>query len=383
VDFELDDDQHALQEAVRDLVDRECSAELVRAVVEGRDDGSDFWKTLVSLHWQGLTIPEEDGGTGMTAVELVLALEELGRGADPTPFLATTSQYVPLVRWAMGDEPQHTLLTAVASGTTGTAAFLDETDPVRASRRGGGWALAGTARHVIDGDRADELAVVALTEEGHGVFVVPLAGLTVTVEPTFDGGFHLVTVALDGVEVPDERTTVGPTVVVGVGKAHDEALAGLSAMMVGASQRVLEMVLEHVKERHQFGVPIGSFQAVKHMAVDMFVVIQRARALVQFAALTIAEDDERRPVAASMAKASAGDCQRLVVKHGIQLYGGLGFTWENDLQIYVRRAKVGEPLLGDTSEHRARVARATLATLDPAILDAEPVPSGRERETAR
>jgi alkylation response protein AidB-like acyl-CoA dehydrogenase len=135
--------------------------------------------------------------------------------------------------------------------------------------------------------------------------------------------------------------------------------------MVGASQRILELVLEHVKERKQFGVPIGSFQAVKHMAVDMYVAVERARALCHFAGLAIAEDDTRRGLAASMAKAAAGDCQRLVTRHGVQLFGGLGFTWENDLQIYVRRAKVGEPLLGTSSEHRARAARRVLAGRRP------------------
>lgn len=144
-------------------------------------------------------------------------------------------------------------------------------------------------------------------------------------------------------------------------RARDEAVAGIAATMVGASQRVLELVLAHVKERRQFGVPIGSFQAVKHMAVDMYVAIERARALCHFAGLTVAEDDPRRALAASMAKAATGDCQRLVAQHGIQLFGGLGFTWENDLQIYVRGAKVGEPLLGPTAEHRARAAREVLA----------------------
>ena len=131
--------------------------------------------------------------------------------------------------------------------------------------------------------------------------------------------------------------------------------------MVGASQRILEIVLDHVKERHQFGVPIGSFQAVKHMAVDVYVAIERARALCHFAALAIAEDDDRRGLAASMAKAAAGDAQRIAAQHGIQLFGGLGYTWENDLQLYVRRAKVGELLLGGSAEHRARAARTVLA----------------------
>lgn len=166
---------------------------------------------------------------------------------------------------------------------------------------------------------------------------------------------------LDGVRVGDDHAFTGPDVADGVERARQEATAGLAAVMVGASQRVLEIVLEHLKERKQFGVPIGSFQAVKHMAVDMYVAIERARALCHFAGLTLAEDDDRRALAASLAKAAAGDCQRLVAQHGIQLFGGLGYTWENDLQIYVRRTKVGEPLLGSTAEHRARAARLVLA----------------------
>ena len=112
-------------------------------------------------------------------------------------------------------------------------------------------------------------------------------------------------------------------------------------------------------------MPIGSFQALKHMAVDVYVAIQRARALTYFSAMTIAEDDPRRSVAASMAKAAAGDAQRIAVRHGIQFFGGLGFTWENDLQLYARRAKAGGLLLGTGTEHRAHVARATLAELEP------------------
>ena len=127
--------------------------------------------------------------------------------------------------------------------------------------------------------------------------------------------------------------------------ALDEAVTGLAMMTVGACQRALDMVLEYVRGREQFGVPIGSFQAVKHKAVDMYVAIERARALGYFAALTIAEGDERRSLAASMAKAAAGDAQRIVVQHGIQLFGGIGFTWENDLHLYLRRAKAGELLL--------------------------------------
>ncbi|HKY66737.1 MAG TPA: acyl-CoA dehydrogenase, partial [Acidimicrobiales bacterium] len=226
---------------------------------------------------------------------------------------------------------------------------------------GDGWRLAGTALHVVDGDRADRVAVVAATDDGVGVFVVPADVVSATRSPAFDGSFHVAEVRLDGVRVDDALAFTGPAVADGVERARQEATAGLAAVMVGASQRVLEIVLQHLKERKQFGVPIGSFQAVKHMAVDMYVAIERARALCHFAGLTLAEDDDRRALAASLAKAAAGDCQRLVAQHGIQLFGGLGYTWENDLQIYVRRTKVGEPLLGSTAEHRARAARLVLA----------------------
>ena len=126
--------------------------------------------------------------------------------------------------------------------------------------------------------------------------------------------------------------------------------------MVGACQRILDLVLEHVSSVSSSASRIGSFQAVKHKAVDMHVAIERARALAYFAALTIAADDPRRRLAASMAKAAAGECQALVFRHGVQLFGAMGFTWENDLQFALKRAKAGELLLGGAAEHRALIA---------------------------
>jgi alkylation response protein AidB-like acyl-CoA dehydrogenase len=359
VDFELTDDQLELRRLVRDVAERECPPSLLRAVVEGDDDGDAFWKTLVGLDWPGLAIPVEDGGSGLTAVEQAITLEELGRVGDPTPFLATTSQYVPLVRECVADGGvRNRLLAAVCKG--GAGAVVDAPGTVGARRDGDAWVLDGGARYVIDGDRADEVAIVASTGGGVGVFVVPSDAVAATRMPAFDRSLHVAEVRLDGVRVDGERAATGPDVVRGVERASQEAVTGLAAVMVGASQRILELVLTHVKDRKQFGVPIGSFQAVKHMAVDVYVVIERARALVHFAALTIADDDDRRALAASMAKAAAGDCQRLAATHGVQLFGGLGWTWQNDLHMYLRRAKAGELLLGTTTEHRRRVARMTL-----------------------
>jgi alkylation response protein AidB-like acyl-CoA dehydrogenase len=120
-----------------------------------------------------------------------------------------------------------------------------------------------------------------------------------------------------------------------------------------------------VKQRRQFGVPIGSFQAVKHKLVDMYRDLERARALGYFSALCIAEDDDRRTLAAAMAKASAGECQQRIVQDGLQLFGGIGYTWEHDLHLYLRRAKVGELHLGGAAQHRRRVAEIYLASEEP------------------
>ncbi|BBY41722.1 hypothetical protein MCEL_00170 [Mycolicibacterium celeriflavum] len=139
-------------------------------------------------------------------------------------------------------------------------------------------------------------------------------------------------------------------------RARHVALTGMAITTVGACQRILDLVLEHAKQRQQFGVAIGSFQAVQHKAVDMHVATERARALSYFAALTIAADDPRRRLAAAMAKASAGEAQALVFRHGLQLFGAMGFTWENDLQFALKRAKAGELLLGGAAEHRAVIA---------------------------
>jgi alkylation response protein AidB-like acyl-CoA dehydrogenase len=293
-------------------------------------------------------------------VELAVLLEQLGWGADPSPFLATTTQHLPLVAEAfpVGSAVRDERLAAIAGGSPGAAVL----EPgITATADGDGWLLSGTALHVLDADRADELAVVVTTDAGVGVALVPGSVLDASREPTVDASLRLCTVVLDGTRVPGDRLVAGPDTAVAVERARHVALTGLSASMVGAAQRTFDLVLDHIKTRHQFGQPIGGFQAVKHLAVDVHVALERARALVQFAALAIAEDDDRRTLAASLAKAAAGDAQRISSQHGIQLFGGLGYTWENDLQLFVRRAKVGEMLLGSAHQHRVAISGMVLA----------------------
>jgi alkylation response protein AidB-like acyl-CoA dehydrogenase len=164
------------------------------------------------------------------------------------------------------------------------------------------------------------------------------------------------------VMIDDVRLPESDRVEADLGKARDVALTGMAITTVGACKRILELALQHVRDRHQFGVPIGSFQAIQHKMANMHVAIERARALSYFAALTIAADDPRRRLAAAMAKAAAGECQSLVFRHGLQSFGAMGFTWENDLQFALKRAKASELLLGGAAEHRAMIAEEFHAT---------------------
>ncbi len=368
MDFELDEEQLQLRDAAAEVLAKECPASYLRAVVGGTRDPAELWGTLAALDWPGLALPTELGGVGSSMVELAIVLEQLGYVGDPTPLLATTTQLVPVVQ-ACGDlEQRRRFLGLVAAGTTtGTLALAGAhgrwdpaSPPVQAQRIGESWRLEGTAHVVVDGDRADEIAVLARTDDGTAVFVVPSAAVTARRISSFDPTLHVADVTFDDVTVADDRRLAVEAGRPGFQRALEVAATGVAATMVGACQRVLDMVVEYVTGREQFGVPIGSFQAVKHKAVDMYIAVERARALTQFAALTIAEGDDRSTVAASMAKAAAGDAQHIVFQHGIQLQGGIGYTWENDVHLYLRRAKAGELLFGGADDHRLRVARHTL-----------------------
>jgi alkylation response protein AidB-like acyl-CoA dehydrogenase len=295
VEFEFDEDQRLLRQAVRETLAK------IAALPQ-----EELWATYQALGW--LEAPP---------VELAIVLDELGYVADPTPFLATATWFAPLA----GRLPEG----------SGTAVF------------------DGAGRFVLDGDRADEIAL--LTSDG----VVVVSGADVTAErvSTFDDRLHVAQVTAAG------SAGLGANLVEGV---PDLALMGLAVTTVGACRRILDLVVAHVKQREQFGVPIGSFQAVKHKAADMYVAVQRARVLAYFSALTIAEDDPRRARAALMAKAAAGECQEVVHRNGAQLFGAMGFTWESELHIYLKRAMAGNLLLGPASVHRkALVGREVAA----------------------
>lgn len=322
--LEFDPDQRLWQETVRDAVSKQCPASLIRDIAENGVDPTPLWQSYLDAGWTELTDSEN-------AVELAIVLEELGRATDPTPFLATLTQFAPLV----GDrfDPQ----SSGAAVLTGVTAVRDAD----------GWVLNGTDRFVLDGDRADRLAV----RTPAGVFLVGADQVVTRRVETFDPVLHVSEVSFAGVKVADTERLPADTE-----RAHHVALMGMAITMVGACQRILDLAIEHAKSRQQFGVAIGTFQAIQHKAADMHIAIERARALSYFSALTIAADDPRRRLAAAMAKAAAGECQALVFQHGLQSFGAMGFTWENDVQFALKRAKAGELMLGSAAEHRAMIA---------------------------
>jgi len=371
VHLEFTSEQEELRDGVRAMLARECPMSLVREVVEKGTTPDALWGQMVELGWPALTVPERAGGLGMGTVELAVVVEELGRVLAPGPFVPTVTQFAPVVAEAGSPEQQERFLGGIAAGElTGTLALVEESGSVDAGHvtttatpDGDGFVLEGAKETVVDASTADEIAVIARTpgtrgDDGVGAFVVSRADVRLDPIEALDPTRPLARVALDGVRIGADRALgdPGPVTAAAVRRAVEVATTALAVETVGAAQAIFDITLAYAKQREQFGAPIGSFQAIKHKFADMLVALERARATSYFAALTIAEDDGRRALATSTAKAAAGDCAALLAKEGIQIHGGIGYTWEHDMHLYVRRVKSSSLLFGNAAQHRARVA---------------------------
>jgi alkylation response protein AidB-like acyl-CoA dehydrogenase len=370
MELELSDDQSALQESVRAVLERECPISLVRSVVEEHKPAEDLWSRMVELDWPALAVPEEDGGLGLGFVELAVVCEQLGRVICPAPFLATATQFVPALLHAGNAEQRQRFLGAVArDGAVGTLAVAEAGGNYGASavattvvRDGETFVLDGEKHFVFDGDGAAEVVVAARLagsegDDGIVLLVVPRDGLDAEPMVGLDASRSYATVRLDAVRVAPDRVLGEPGAAGSLlQRIVQEATVALAAEMVGTCQAIFDIVHAYVQEREQFGVKVGSFQAIKHKLANMYVSVESARATAYFAAAAIAESDERRDVAVAMAKASVGDCQKLVTTEGIQCLGGIGYTWEHDMHLYVKRAKSGAALFGTGAEHLERLS---------------------------
>jgi alkylation response protein AidB-like acyl-CoA dehydrogenase len=242
MDFEFDDEQLHLQTASAEVLAAECPPTRLRAVLAGSDDAAALWTTLCGLDWPGLTVPPEHGGSGASAVELAIVLEQLGYVADPTPFLATVTQLLPVVAQAVDADQRHRFLSGIAEGRTGTFAFADErgtwdptTPTVSAVPHDDGWRLTGTAHWVLDGDRADEIAVLVSTAEGPRVVIVPGADAAASPVTCIDGSTHVSTVGFDDVVVAVDRMLLDVDGTAAFALALDDACAGMAMAIVASS----------------------------------------------------------------------------------------------------------------------------------------------------
>ncbi len=365
MDLELDEGQQALAGAVQTVLRAAWPPTALRAQIELGAGTDELWSKMVSLDWPALCIDERFGGMGFGPIEAMLVHEGCGAFAVPGPLFATTALFAPVVSALATAEQAERWLTDVAgSQTTGTAALGelrhgDGRPTVEAVRTGEGWRLDGTVRSVIEGDAVDRLVVVAAGEAGLQLFVVDADVVPSHAVRSVDATRRLATVAFDGLVVGEGNVlgTMGdPSAAERLQRAVDQAVTCLAADLVGTCATILDITLDHARQREQFGVKIGSFQALNHRLADAFIELEAARASVRVASMALAEEDPRQAVAVSSAMALAGDCAQRITREGIQVLGGIGFTWEHDMHLYVKRAMASSVLLGTPEHHRQRVA---------------------------
>src|SRR6266436_456463 len=375
MNFGFNEEQELLRSTARKFFDNECASETVRKLMDGPEGMTpDLWKKIAEQGWTGLIFADEHGGMGLGFVDLVVLMEEMGRAVVPGPFFSTVLLGGLAIREAGTDAQKKAWLPKISSGEArATLAWMEPSAELgargitlTATAKGAGFTLDGTKLFVHDANTADVIVVAARTasgkspEEGVSLFLVPKGtpGLSVTLLPTMDQTRKLCEVAFKNVEVgADALMGQAGSGWAPLARVIDRATVALCAEMCGGAQKVLEMTVEYAKIRQAFGRPIGSYQGVKHKAADMLVDVENSKSITYYAAWAMDENVPEGPLAVSMAKAYVSDAYRRVAGAGIQLHGGIGFTWEHDLHLYFKRAKGSEFTFGDATWHRERVAQ--------------------------
>lgn len=373
----LTEDQELLAKTAADFVREHSPVARVRALRDGRDPvgfSRPLWKQMAELGWAGIPFPEALGGAGLGFADLAVVLEQLGRRLAPEPFLSTVLLGGQALLLGGSTAQQQAWLPGVTAGTKLLSLAWQEAksrfDPFRieasATPAGAGFVLAGEKIAVPDAAAADAIVVAARTggapgdEAGITLFLVPrgAAGLTLTPQTRIDHRSAAL-LRLDGAQVVGSDAVVGE---VGSGgpllaRVLDRATAGLCAEMLGAMSQVFEDTVAYLKTRVQFGVPIGSFQALKHRAARVFMEIELARSATMAAVRAVDAGDPELAKLVSLAKARCSDAFVLAANEAVQMFGGVGMTDEYDLGFYMKRARVAEMTFGDAAWHRERWAR--------------------------
>jgi len=332
VRFAFTPEQLERRDAVRALLEKECPPEVVRAAwTDAGGRTKRLWGRLADMGVIGATAPEAAGGLGLTEIDLVPLLEETGRAALAGPVVETAAVAVPLLRDAGRDA------TRIAAGDAVVAAALDPS-------------ALGRAPLVPYADLAD----LVVLGEGTAVHVVERAQIALEPRASVDGSRRLFEVRWR----PTEATRLAGGAL--AGDAFDRGALGTSAQLVGLAQHLVDVTVEYAKHREQFGVPIGSFQAVKHHLADAALDLEFARPLVYRAAHSVAHADPERAVHVSMAKARASDAALLAARVALQVHGAIGYTTEYDLHLWMKRAWALAASWGDAAWHRHRIGLAIL-----------------------
>jgi len=375
VQLVLTEDQELIAKSAADFAASRSPISRVRELRDANDPlgfSRALWKEMADLGWVGIPFPEEVGGAGLGLSELAVVLEALGRTLAPEPFLSTVLLAGQALRLGGSPVQQKEWLPPLAAGDAiWTLAHQEPRSrfelhhvETRATPSGEGFALSGEKSQVLDGHGADALLIPARTSgdarDASGLTLFRVAagapGLEVVRQTRVDGRNASI-VRLDGVrvgrdDVVGERDAAGPLLEAAV----DHATAGLCAEMLGGMERAFEMTLDHLRSREQFGVPIGSFQALKHRAADVFVEIELARSTVMAAARALDEGSPEARSLVSLAKARCSDAYVQTTNEAVQMFGGVGMTDEYDIGFYMKRARAAELTFGDAAFHRDRWA---------------------------
>jgi len=364
--FDLTDEQQAIKSTAREFLAARYKSERIRALAESEHgfEQSD-WEEMAELGWPGLALPEEWGGQGLGVVDLAVLFEEMGYALAPSPLLSTTVAGLALALNGT-DEQRERWLRPLASGESrGTVALFDAGTPARigsfemeAKADGDDVVLDGEKVLVMDAASAD-FFLVATSDGRRHLVERNVEGVTITAEKSIDLTRRLYSVRFDGVRVEAAATLNG---------GQDEylpvlwrACVAIAAESTGLAQRTMEMAVEYAKDRQQFGRPIGAYQAVSHRCAQMLLETENSRSAVYGAAWAADAEPQSLPLAASMAKAYASDAGWRVPDASIQVHGGIGFTWEHDLHLFLKRGKANAASFGDARWHRDRVADLVLA----------------------
>ena len=372
MNLEVSAEQRELRESVRRFLTERAPLPQVRELMDAADaTDADVWRQAADqLGLQGIAIPEEYGGAGFSFAEQAIVLEELGGALYTGPYLASAVLAATALLASEDEGARRDLLPGIASGrTVATLAFTEddgswEPESIRlaAAKNGQGWRLDGHKSFVLDGHGADLILAVATTDtDGSSPAALSLfavegtaARLSRKVLPTLNQ-----TRRLARCEFSDTPARLIGSPGAGRGVLEhtlDVAAIALAAEQLGGAQRALDMAVAYAKVRQQFGRAIGSFQTIKHRCADLLMEVESLRSAVGYAAAAVAEGSAEVPVLAALAKAYASEVYSRVAAENIQIHGGIGFTWEHDAHLYLKRAKASELFLGDGSYHRERLA---------------------------